>query len=323
MTSLLAHFGGLVEVQASDLRLQWRVPVGAECPTSAQVAAQVDGLLGTADASGRRPGLRAVATVSAKGSGFTVRIQTEVQGSVGERVLAGDSCSEVASATALILAMALDPDAVRGAPPGPPPPAPPPPESPVPSRPQQQQTRIEPAASGARVALVPVVLGTAGVLPGTAFGVGVTAFLRPVRAWALAVSAHDLPAVSGRSLARPETGGNFSLAGGAAQLCRVSGNGTDVGGIGTLMRFCGGLNLDRLTATGFGVTDPGRASTWLVAAQTTVGMEWMLTARLGFSLSLGATMPISRPLFVLDGVGTVWRPSAVGARLGMGVAVGL
>jgi hypothetical protein len=112
------------------LRLAWDAPTG--CPGRAEIMSEVSRLLGTT--SGGIPGeLAATARVHRVAPRrWVVRLSTSLDGTRGQRQLEGDSCQAVASATALILALTLDPAVdAEGRPPSgtTPAPAAPPPET--------------------------------------------------------------------------------------------------------------------------------------------------------------------------------------------------
>jgi hypothetical protein len=91
------------------LHLTWTAP--AECPTQARVAAHVADLLGgpTEAASHVRASARVWRDENAR---WHVEIHTQTGPATGERRVDGESCQAIADATALILAVAVDPEAV-------------------------------------------------------------------------------------------------------------------------------------------------------------------------------------------------------------------
>lgn len=110
----------------TGISLDWRAP--ADCPGEAQIMANVERLLGSRAARPAEP-IEVVATVSRDAGGFRVRIETK-RAEAQVRELRGASCAAIANATALILAMMIDPSvasaaAAKAPPPDPPAPAPP------------------------------------------------------------------------------------------------------------------------------------------------------------------------------------------------------
>ena len=164
----LALAAALITSQApgeTGISLDWRAP--AECPGEAQIMANVERLLGSRTARPAEP-IEVVASVSRDKSGFRVRIETR-KAEAQVRELRGASCAAIANATALILAMMIDPSVASAArataPSGssdPPAPAPP---SPPPAAPAEAQTPPSPAGSVGTPA--PAPSGAPGQ-PGTA-----------------------------------------------------------------------------------------------------------------------------------------------------------
>lgn len=94
--------------------LEWAAP--ANCPTRDHVVAEIARLLGhPAETAATQP-LTARANVSLVENGsWQLRLETITRDGAETRTMDGSTCVEVADATALILAMAIDPDAVRPA----------------------------------------------------------------------------------------------------------------------------------------------------------------------------------------------------------------
>ncbi|MCA9604263.1 MAG: hypothetical protein KC619_01625 [Myxococcales bacterium] len=94
---------------AAQLAIDWDVPAG-ECPTVDAVRGEVVRLVG-----GTLPEdleLEAHAIAEHGAGRWTLRLHTRMDGVDGERVVEGDACAPLADATALILALMIDPDAV-------------------------------------------------------------------------------------------------------------------------------------------------------------------------------------------------------------------
>ncbi len=95
--------------RAERLSLRWEGP--ASCPTQESVVSEIARLLGgTIPEDG--PPIRAEATTLQREDGFELTLRTDVEGASGQRVLSASSCEELAAATALILALMIDPEAV-------------------------------------------------------------------------------------------------------------------------------------------------------------------------------------------------------------------
>lgn len=87
--------------------LDWRAP--PECPRADYVLREITRIAGgTAASTGRR--VRAWATVVSTSAGYQLDLVTESEGGQGRRLLEGSSCTLVADAAAVIVALVLNPD---------------------------------------------------------------------------------------------------------------------------------------------------------------------------------------------------------------------
>ena len=100
-----ASAGGAQDPQGIAVR--WVAPPG--CPDEAFVRAEVARLLAGSRAPADRLEASAEVAVAAAG-GWRVHLRTHSATADGERVLGGESCRAIAETTALIVAMAVDPD---------------------------------------------------------------------------------------------------------------------------------------------------------------------------------------------------------------------
>jgi hypothetical protein len=157
-----------------------------------------------------------------------------------------------------------------------------------------------------------------GTLSNIAVGVeaGAGYLIGPLR---LDLSFGFLPSRTAYSTTRPTAGGDIDVEYGTFGACLL---------IPTLrqaigQRFelglpCGGLDIGRMHATGFGVSNPGEGSiAWLAARAGGFG-EVVVTPWLGLRLRLDAVIPVADPRFVLGNVGPVHEP-AVAFRAGFGL----
>jgi hypothetical protein len=300
--------------------LHWAAP--SECPAEGAVRAEMDRLLGPSSARPPAP-IPVAATVSLEDQGeWHVRLETPGDGAPRIREIHAATCAAIADATALILAMMIDPEAASAAPPSPaksppvaltPPPIapprvpveaprsppPPPPITPPPATPTS--LRIA-ALAGLDTASLPEL--AASLALGASFVYGAQRFEAGIAYY---------PSRKGTVAARPGTGGNVDLLTGSVGTCRHFGSGAiEVGP-------CVGVELGRLHASGFGVSNPGEGSTLWAAVQGGGVLSVRIVSRLALVLRLGATAPLLRPSFVLENVGAVYRPPAVTARGSGGV----
>jgi len=106
LSSALAF--GQTHPKVPGLVLEWpNLPDG---PSEEQVTLGVQQALGSA--TPRAQSVHASVTIERQ-SKWVLRLQTESNGGRGERQLEGDSCTQVAEALAVILAMLIDPQAAR------------------------------------------------------------------------------------------------------------------------------------------------------------------------------------------------------------------
>lgn len=259
--------------------------------------------------------VRVDATVTRDERGYRVALVTEADGARGERSLEAATCASLADATAVIVAMMLDP---ASAPVGPasapvatvaasPPPAesgevPPVPEAPPPER---------------RVAGVLLAGGAldSGLGPGTKVGLMVGGGLTIDRL-RLDVLGSSFASRAGRVEAAPDAGGDVTVRSLLARGC-VTPSPAIVASYA-----CAVAGAAQVSAAGFGVEAPssGSASFAVVGASGFTALR--LTASVSLELGAEALVPLARPRFVLERVGDAHRvaPVALGLRAALGVA---
>lgn len=91
-----------------SVTLEWRAAAGSDCPTGAEVVAEVDRILAGSSGLRRDVTARADVTKIAPGS-YGVKLVTSGANTAGRRAFEAASCREIAAACALILAMAANP----------------------------------------------------------------------------------------------------------------------------------------------------------------------------------------------------------------------
>ncbi|WP_437957710.1 hypothetical protein WME76_41445 [Sorangium sp. So ce119] len=325
--------------------MRWTAP--ADCPAAAAVEAEITRLLG--DQSSPSNGtVRAAGTITPVGTGFVLYIELSREGWTSARTVRGATCRALADAGALIVAMAIDPEVATrsgteatgdrssaGARPAPPAPEPPPaaartaeptPRS-DPPEPVPPTTEQEPPTEGAaeRGPVFRVGLGVMGDL-GTMQGVS-----SAIEAWAgvlvgparLEAGASFWPGNTAESAARPQSGGTIDLVAGSLTACallpplaRAARPHFEVG------VPCAGLELGRMHAEGYGVSDPDEGFALWAALRGGAAAAWVIAPWMRLRLRLEAVVPLKRPRFVLEGVGDVHEPS-VAARAALGLELAL
>jgi hypothetical protein len=317
---------------AQAVTIDWSAPEG--CPGSATVTADVERLLGRPLASYQAK-LRARATVEREANGaFVLHLETTGKEGTHARELRGRTCESVARATALILALAIDPEAAVAAsaepaegapqPPPAPPTAPPPspsfvppvpapasPPTPSPAPPDEGPPAEHPPSSplgwrfrgsggfdtASLPQLAPQVTLAIAVLTG------------PLRVEAFG---SYLGSEHGSVAATPQDGGNLSLALGGAHGCYVALRGRlEVSG-------CLGFEVGSLAGTGTGVTNPASGSALWMAPSFGGLAVLQLSSVYGVVAQLDGVVPLLRDHFALDGIGDVFQPPALSLRAGLG-----
>jgi len=95
---------------ASSLSLEWAAPV--ECSDADYVRGEIRRILSSAQSSFADTRVAATASVSHTEGVWRVDMTIEVEGSIGHRRFFGDSCRSVQDATALMLALTVNPHKV-------------------------------------------------------------------------------------------------------------------------------------------------------------------------------------------------------------------
>ncbi len=306
------------------VQLAWSAPSG--CPDAAHVRRELERLLDEPIATEAPPRFTARASVE-QGDDGRWHLRLSMALDEAERTLEGDTCEELADATALIIALAVDPVGVAARAGQPAAPhtadetaaveAPPSPVTPVPRSPRvaaavvrdpeappSTKTRWRGRASG-------IVDGMA--LPRAAPGIAVAGIAELGAGRAELTVAYLFSERA--TLADRSAGGDISLLAGGARLCGLPIRGTYEAG--ACMGFEGGV----MMADAFGVTAPGSGSAPWLAPQVSVLGSYALTDRLALQLALDGLVPLARKRFVLADIGEVYRPPRFTFRAGLGLEV--
>lgn len=300
------------------LQLRWVAP--PSCPSQEEVRAQINRYLQPHKLDDGGPTSRqATVTLRERGGSWKALINTHSAYVTGERTLKGASCNEVASAAALILAMLVDPEAVRGANAGS--------AQSIANTEREQETAgtlrkdVQAAMAVPPAAKVPSrhwqvgmsALAGAGLLPGIATGLGLRSGWMNTD-WALGLTARAWRQASETLSFDGQAGGTFGAYELGLRLWR-----TVVDWPHAKLRGGGGLDGSAIRGAGYGISDPARA--------TALGFDLALGGEVGFyvatnlALWLGAEglVPTYRPRFVLEGRGQVWRREAAAVVLNFSV----
>jgi hypothetical protein len=315
----------------------WNAP--EECPSADTIRAQVNALLGGASVPASRPlAVHATARrVSEDRWRLELRIDADKGG--GRRALEARSCRELADALALIVAMSIDPERVRGeapataaasaapttaaspttAPPSDAPATTPPASAPPASAPpasakerppppaENESTPNEPQEPGPWSVFLGAS-GDAGALPGLAYGVLAGVGWRAAR-WRAEASGAFWPTEREALASAPQSGGRFWLAAGTLRGCyALVASAVDLGP-------CAGLELGAFTGTGYGLAfTQSKTAPW-GAGLVGGSLLWHPGERWGLRLELDALVPFFRPTFTADGPGPVYQASVMTGRV--------
>jgi hypothetical protein len=305
--SLVSLLGGTA-LAAVPVKLDWRAPPG--CPNRERVLSEVASLVTTAPAKPLR--VRAVVTV--QGDSFQVAI--ELAGAAhGVRTLRARSCESIARATALIIALAIDPQAAAVVSE----------ETEIPVQPEPVSSEADPATTRAASAspkpgAQPLVflgfLGEHALVPQLALGgeAGVGLAWRFARA---DVAAGVIPRGSTTLAGHPRVSGQFTLAFLALRAC--GGHVDD----SLALLGCATMRGSRVWARGKGVSPSFEQVAHVVSLDP--GMLFRLPGalRVGTELSANLVIPLIRPTFVIadgDTEHTLFRPATLGAVIKLAVS---
>jgi hypothetical protein len=307
--------------------IEWTAP--DECPSADSVSAGIHDLLGPSPDASRPIAARATA-YRGEDAQWHVEIITTSQDGTGQRKVSGPSCKAVAEAAELIVALAVDPDAVAarsGLLPAsasvsvaPPPasalPAPAsapsaPPAAPPPSRPAASSRPAPGVSFTGRAALSVRAVADIGALPSATPGWSAAIAYAP-EGWRFGVSAQDFASRRQTLSQRPGAGGEFDLWTAGLLACR------ELAGSSLSAWVCAGAEVGKLHARGYGVRAPSSSNPWWYAATVDAAGQWKLGEAIAVRCSAGIAVPLDRKWYVIDPYGSVHRASPVSARFTVG-----
>jgi hypothetical protein len=326
--------------QTGSFSLAWQAP--AECPDEAHVRRAVEQLLGEGPPPPAKVSARAIVEHTASGH-WNVRLTTVRDGASGERVVESESCQSLADATALILALTIDPERVAArapgaasapasstvasaapsasaaapapasasAPPTAPPaasPTPTPKAAPTPAPSVAPPPEAAPTAPGSRgptlFALFAQVGGDVGTLPRAAFALGAGG---AITLGSFRVEGYGLylPQQAAHPTALPQLGTNIHLLAGGLRGCFLPLRGSvEAGG-------CAGIELGDLRGQGFGPSvpsqylfTPSNGGAFWGAATLSGRASWRIARSFALVLDVGVVIPWWRDPFVFENLST-------------------
>lgn len=309
--------------------IRWAAPVG--CPSTPELRRGIERRLGRTLAPGEA-NVEAQVDPRAQG-GYRLVLRTSAAGVVDERTLEADDCRALADATALVVALAIDPVAVAEAMEAfaaddevEAPPREATPVVPAPAR--REATTPEPRTpsgsgegssegSSRPGGLLRVGAGVGlGALPGATGVPSLAAGLRWRRARLELEGTYWIPRVS-----EPVDGARVAVQLGTAA----------VRGCGQLGRdrleapLCGGVQLGGMRGRGQGAPNAHAAVGLWVALEASVGLSWWFRPRWALAGGFAAAVPLRQPSFELtdDPPVSLFEPSAVVGRVWLGIELRL
>lgn len=309
--------------------LSWTAPIA--CPDHAAVVERIDALL----VAGREPSVfvSADGVIEPEDQRFALTLRIETSSGSRTRTMYAGSCEELATVTASLVAIAVDPGLTHG----------------QPSAPIGEP--VDEAGSGAELAPEPqqAASGTAGqqhegvsvdaastpaprpdprvvagvLVAGAGLSVGVLPSVAPTVHAGAGLSWRTLYAQASVRHRIPRRAGNEE---GGAELWTL---GADVRGCwapGTSqLRFplCLGVEVGTIAGRSFAVTVPGRGRAPWVATSAGGGLVASLGRRLGIAVGVDVVVPLVRAGFVIAGLGELHRvgPVAMDAAIGLQVKI--
>lgn len=296
----------LMQTAADDAGpVTWDVPAG--CPSEAALQGEVRRLLG-----GAEPDLsmvRVQGRITPTAAGYSLRLVVQTPDGSTERRLDAPACDPLVDSAALYVAMAVDAVATV-AKAQEPPPAPPPDEARAPVVPPAlpaapvRERAFDLRASGGATLGGYAQPGGVGALHGSLLLGSVRLELGGVFAgWRpLAVGA-DGPAAS-----------VFAIGGELRACPAFRRDAVELFG-------CGGLHVGMHRAKGTSVDRSEVARSFTVDALVGTGLVWWPASRVGLWLEPDMVVGLYRPRFVVEGAQGSLTPTAVSARVTLGIAV--
>lgn len=309
--------------QDSIFELEWVAPAG--CPDRADGEARVEKFLGRPPGAPEDPEVRARVRIAPSDEGFSAVIELTADGEPSRRTLETQRCEVAADGAAYVIAALIDPT-VEPREPEPEPPVKSEPPQPDPSTTRKarevppsavpiQSPRPEAPRRRPRVVRGAVRVGGAlgvGMLPRVAGGIAVSAgVLLPRLRFDLGV--HHWFARPVRLDDRPDTGGDIDLTTGSVRVCPLAVRRP------VEVPVCAGLELGSMRGTGTGIEEPTTTRLLWAALTASIGLVWMPSRWAGVWVDAGLQVPISRPIFAVEGVGRVFQPPPAGFAATIGV----
>ena len=314
----VAVWPALARAEAGTVEIAWSAP--ADCPTRPDVETSIRDLLGRPPRLSDGRNLQVKARAERRHDrGWSGTIETRLGTTTGSRTIATESCRAVAGATALIVALMIDPEAVaaRGSPPATPSP-PPDPSRVIRATRAATDTAVSrvppPPRPGLapRLSLGPTLGVDMGTLPRPTYGAGARVGIKVGRS---ALELGVLASASARGTiagTAPPAGGSFHFWSASLSACPAF----------AVRRFdlgaCAEIEAVEVKGTGFGVTARyENDARWLALGAGAIA-RLRISPHVAIPFRVGVVAPLGHPTFVLKGVtegqGQIYSPSRVAVR---------
>jgi hypothetical protein len=269
-------------LERAGFTLTWQTP--PQCPSKDDLLEDIARLVGELD--GEEPNLVARARVTPEPGGrWRLLLETELDGTPGERELEGNSCDAVARAAAVMIALMLNPHATF---------EPEPTSEPLTTR-LGIDSRLE-LSRGTMPSWSPELsLGVVG-------GWG--------RAWFRVGAGIGLPQ-------RAELSGDSARGG---DLWHGSGQGSlcwDLLGEDAVFGACGLVEVHRLQGRGRGIANPRTGVVWWTDAGLALVGRVPVTSAFALGAHVEGAVPLARPSLYVQGLGLVHQPKGLASTLGI------
>jgi hypothetical protein len=281
------------------LDLDWQAPSG--CPDRNAIRRYVEEMLGNAEP--------ATSLLSARGGVLRVAVDRwsadltlrGASGTESTRTFEGPTCESVSRAAALVMALTIHPNEAPAASPANPPER----ETPAPARPIAGRF-VHPEVAGTGV----LDLGTT---PGAAYGGALAVGWSPVGPWRLEAFVAYFAKRTGSLADQPNLGADLQLTAFGLRGCYAA--------VDVVVSFgpCVGGGFDWVRAYGFGARLPRDDSAFTGNVEVGAVILWNFTEFAAARLGAQAVFPLTRPEFIIEGAGTIYRRAPVGFRGTAGV----
>lgn len=272
---------------SAELSIHWEAP--AECPSVRAIEAELERLIGRTVRFGEPAALTASAVVREP---WIADVALTTARGTHQRELSANTCEDLARAFALVLSLALDETN-----------EPVPVPVPVPER-------------AGEYALSTGLLADVGTMPSAAFGIAADARWWPIEQLSIGTGVQILLRRRMNVRLEPPAGADMTVYAARASTCWHAALFSELTG-----SACGGAELDSFSARGFGVHIPRRQTARWLAPLASVSAALPAGDHVALSLWLDALFPISRPIFVLEGVGELHRTPRLLVRTGLAAEV--